>query len=66
LQNKKRDFDSIVEWLSRNQDLSGYAKENLMNWQRQPNPVNGDVEKPYPFMIRRLIKNYEKGIEERT
>ena len=66
LQNKIQDFGSIVEWLSRNRDLSGYSADNVMKWERKPNPENGDVENLYPFMIRQLLKNYEKEVEKRT
>lgn len=65
MQNGVSDWDSIVAFLSRRGQLPGYSEENIANWPRVPNPENNDVEKPYPFMIRRLMKNYETEVEKR-
>lgn len=65
MHNGIKDFESIVAFLSKNNKLSGYSQENQMKWVRIMNPNNGDVEKPYPFMIRRLLKNYQPEVEKR-
>lgn len=58
------DFETIVEWISRNRTLFGYSPENMLLWERKANSDNGDVEKPYAFMIRRLMKNYQSNVEQ--
>jgi hypothetical protein len=48
--------------LSRGGLLSGYAYDE--KFERVADKVTGDVEKPFPFMLRRLLFNHQKDLEK--
>lgn len=58
-----QDWKSIVAWLSRKGQFSGYD-ELGNNFTRKTGENSDDVEYPFPYMIRRLLKNYEPEIQD--